>query len=265
LNIDIDDDDDDDYDDDAALELVDEDMMRCQIINCVAALQLVQRRRGREKNNSKYELTKRKVFSAAISMILDTEVGGDQRDMSTIFSAFPDVSKKSDERSWLMMHFAIALNARNRISEDEVHTLLSADPLAMQRSSNKVDSDNGDDEDDEHEKPLSGCTPAHILCMQKQPKMSLVRYLSLRDPRSFALCDQSGRCGLHLVAQYSESLELLQSILQVDCKITKMICLDEITPLGLLCRRSEFPTLDKMVACLIEVDTSVEVIKDGIV
>jgi hypothetical protein len=99
--------------------------------------------------------------------------------------------------------------------------------------------------------------------------MTVVRSLSLRDPRAFAILDQSGRCGLHLVAQYSENVELLQSILQVDCKMTKVAYCDEvegdeITPLGLLCRRSVFPTLDKMVACLIEVDISVEVIKDGI-
>jgi hypothetical protein len=168
-NEDIDDDDDDD-EDDAALALVDEDMIRCQIINCVAALQVVQRRRGREKSITKYELTKRKVFSAAISIILDTEVGGDQADIDAILSAFPDASKMSDERSWLMMHFAIALNARNKISKDEAYTLLSEDPLAMHRSSSKNDDDNGDDEDDEIEKTLLGCKPAHILCMQKQPK-----------------------------------------------------------------------------------------------
>jgi hypothetical protein len=42
-------------------------------------------------------------------------------------------------------------------------------------------------------------------------------------PEASVLCDQSGRYALHLVAQYSESLELLQDILQIDQKITKIV------------------------------------------
>jgi hypothetical protein len=87
-------------------------------------------------------------------MILDNDLYSDQADLNKILSAFPDVSKNDDERSWLIMHFAIALNARNEIRDDEVYTLLSEDPLAMHRSSNK--NSDGDDEYDEYY--LTGCT-----------------------------------------------------------------------------------------------------------
>jgi hypothetical protein len=97
-----------------------------------------------------------------------------------------------------------------------------------------------------------------------------VRYFCLRDPRAFAICDQSGRCGLHFVAQYSNSVELLQSILQVDCKMTEAPfdpsdIGSDISTLGLLCSRSEFPTFDRMVSCLIEVDSSIAVNYDGVI
>jgi hypothetical protein len=78
---------------------------------------------------------------------------------------------------------------------------------------------------------------------------------------------QSGRCALHLVAQYSESLELLQDVLRIDHKMTKMDSESEktrkeTTPLGFLCSRPHFPTFDDMVLCLIGVDSSVEIVSD---
>jgi hypothetical protein len=100
--------------------------------------------------------------------------------------------------------------------------------------------------------------------------MSLVRYFRLRDSKAFILCDQKGRCALHLVATYSESSELLQSILETDQKMTKMrlpnvpFLVREVTALGLLCKRLEFPSFTEMVSSLIAVDNSVEVIFDGI-
>jgi hypothetical protein len=89
--------------------------------------------------------------------------------------------------------------------------------------------------------------------------------LSNREGGAVIMCDESGRCALHLVAQYSESLELLEDVLQTDHKMTKMVFESEytgedITPLGLLCSRRHFPTFDAMVLTLIEVDSSVDII-----
>jgi hypothetical protein len=58
--------------------------------------------------------------------------------------------------------------------------------------------------------PYIGCTPIHILYMQKQPKISLVKEFCRRDPKAFALCDETGKSVLHIVAQYSESLGCLR-------------------------------------------------------
>jgi hypothetical protein len=57
--------------------------------------------------------------------------------------------------------------------------------------------------------------------------------------------------------------------LQIDQLMSKKDILDytdeKSKPLGSLCKRLEFPTFHDMVACLIEVDSSVEVIHNGIV
>jgi hypothetical protein len=108
--------------------------------------------------------------------------------------------------------------------------------------------------------------------MQKEPKMSLVRYFSLRYPKAFLLYDKSGRCALHLVAKYSENLEPLQEILQIDPEVTKSDSYEygyddedgKYKPLGLLCGRLEFPRFHEMVSYLIEIDNSIAVIYDGI-
>jgi ankyrin repeat protein len=86
----------------------------------------------------------------------------------------------------------------------------------------------------------------------------------------YTKCDESGRCALHLVAQYSESLELLEDILQTDHKMYLQLqeiedTEEESTPLGFLCSRLHFPTFDAMVLCLIKFDSSVFGIFDGMI
>jgi hypothetical protein len=120
------------------------------------------------------------------------------------------------------------LGVRNKISEDDIRIMLSVDPL-----------------------------PTHRLSKREAADV-------------YTKCDESDRCALHLVAECSESLELLEDILQIDHKMTKLGLETEdtgedITPFGLLCRRPHFPTFDAMVSTLIEVDSSVEVISDGMI
>jgi ankyrin repeat protein len=173
------------------------------------------------------------------------------QDQNSIIIAFPDDSKMTDERSWLPMHYAVALTVENKISEEDVLILHAAKPFAMHSFSGMN---------------YKGYTPTHLLCMQKKPSVSLVRKMCLRNPQAFVLCDHSGKSALHMVAQYSESLEMLQSVLQIDHTLTNKDVDGPFdvgtSPLGLLCGRSEFPSFHDMVSCLIEVDSTVQVIYD---
>lgn len=176
-----------DIDDGTALASVEEEKMRCHIINCLMALHIIQmqRRNQNAADVNKIALTKNKVFAAAITIIIDTPF--DEVAVMTIFTlmAFPDKGKMSDERLWLPMQSAIiAINLfdQKKISQDDIYILYSTDPLAMRRFNENVDSH-----------VITGCTPAHILCMQKEPNMSLVRHFCLCDPKAFLICDKSGR------------------------------------------------------------------------
>jgi hypothetical protein len=126
-------------DEETLLALVQEDKMRCHILNCLAALTVIQiQRKIKQKavdiDNERRELVKRKVFGAACSMMFDSEF---EVGYETIISSFPDEGKMSDERSWLPMHFAIALFVENKITEEDVHVLHITDPLAMYQISKK--------------------------------------------------------------------------------------------------------------------------------
>jgi hypothetical protein len=92
----------------------------------------------------------------------------------------------------------------------------------------------------------------------------------LDDSDAIIFSNRNGKCALHLVAEYFESLELLQEYLQIYHKMTKKLCkakntMRKYTPLGLLCSRPYFPAFDKMVLCLTDVNSEVESIYDGMI
>jgi hypothetical protein len=71
------------------------------------------------------------------------------------------------------------------------------------------------------------------------------KYVSLHDPKAFLIGDKDGNSALHLVAQYSESVDLLRTISQTDSELRKKTVLENHEykkPLALLCRRAEFVT-----------------------
>jgi hypothetical protein len=224
-----------------ALALMKEDKMRYLISKCIAELRKVEieksKNDGAEKNE--HESVKRKVFSAAVSMMMD----GDQ---NAIIFAFPDESKKTDERSWLSMYYAVALTVENKVSEEDMFILQAANPLAMHLFSGKQ---------------KRGCTPVHLLCTQNRPNVSLVRKICLCDSQAFILCDHNSKSALHMISQHCESLEVLQSVLQIDHSLIKKKVIGpygaiKATPLGLLCGRSESSSFHRMLLCLIEVDST---------
>jgi uncharacterized protein YicC (UPF0701 family) len=75
----------------------------------------------------KHELLKRKVLGAACAVMIETELDNDEVVITTILSAFPDISQVSDERKWLSMHFAVVLFSHSKISAEDVHMLRTTD------------------------------------------------------------------------------------------------------------------------------------------
>jgi hypothetical protein len=117
--------------------------------------------------------------------------------------------------------------------------------------------------------------------MRVNPSLSLIKFLVEHNPMAFnSSCSSEHELDvedggfsmypLHLAAENSQSIELLQILLQLDQSVTKKkaasYC-DHIphTPLGFLCFNKESPTTMDMILCLIKVDSSVEVIEDAII
>jgi hypothetical protein len=69
------------------------------------------------------------------------------------------------------------------------------------------------------------------------------------------LCNNKGKSALHMAAQYCESLEVLQTVLQIDHSLTKKRVNGpyndiETTPLGLLCGRSVKVIYNGVLQCM---------------
>jgi hypothetical protein len=128
---------------------------------------------------------------------------------------------------------------------------------------------------DDNSYEITGHSPAQVLCMRTNPSLSLIKFLIEHNPIAFnasccALNPDVLIYPLHLAAEYSESMELLQIFLQLDKSVTiikaGLHCEETTsqTPLGILCGRVESTARMSMIVCLIEVDHSVEVIENAI-
>jgi hypothetical protein len=113
---------------DTALGFIEMDKMRHHILNCMASLHVIENESDTKEDANEIELVKREVFAGAISMMMNTNCDSNEE---LIVLAFPDDDDLSNEKSWLPMHIAIALTAGNRISEEKVHVLHAANPLAV--------------------------------------------------------------------------------------------------------------------------------------
>jgi hypothetical protein len=162
-----------------ALALLEEDKMRCHIMNCLAALRVVeiQRkiiRKAIDTDVEKREIARRKVFSAACSVMIDTEFDNDEVVVNAILSSFPGESKMFDERSWLPMHFAIMLFSQNKIRLEDVHMVHATDQLAMYRLSvnGPLDEEEAIDRMHTSSSPLYAEGTQHVDCEILYPSRS---------------------------------------------------------------------------------------------
>jgi hypothetical protein len=201
------------------LMTLDEDKMRCLILDCLVALRQVQKQKRIEKINYRYECTKNRIFVSAVSIIIDDKVSveSDQHILISLLASFPDRKKMTDGRNWLPLHFAVALG--DRVSEDDFHKLYSAEPLALRQYSLENVYFCGTVDEERHD---DGFTPGHLLCMRKHPNISLIKYLSMRDLQAFSMIIKDfGSNALQLAAQYSENTEVLRILLQIDHSMTR--------------------------------------------
>jgi len=257
------------------LKSLDLNHMKKHIINCVASLIEVTKKVAEmnayykkefklKTENSDVIMTENKVFSAAVSIMSQILVG---KNYAHMLEALPNM----ENVGWNPLAWAVSVG--DKVEEDDIKCLYLADPLALDKPHLDVEY--------EYDKSLIGYSPAHLLCMRVNPSLSLIKFLVGHNPMAFnSSCSSEHELDvedggysmypLHLAAENSQSIELLQILLQLDQSVTKKkaasYC-DHIphTPLGFLCFNKESPTTMDMILCLIKVDSSVEVIEDAII
>jgi hypothetical protein len=212
-----------------ALALVDEDKMRCHIFNCLIALNLVHTEK--RKNDSEDD-DKYEMVKGKV--------------FNAAISMILDDKFDSDE--------AVMKTNLSGFPFPEESKICDIQSWFPQHFAVALGVKNRISEDDFRIMLSVDPLPTHRL--------------SKREGDAVIICDESDRCALHLVAQYSKSLELLEDILQIDHNMTKLVFEIEdtgaqTTPLGLLCSREDFSAYDAMVLCLINVASSVEVLSGG--
>ena len=228
------------------------------ILDCTASLRTLQKIQSSLVDQHLVS-SKNTVLVKALSMIiLSTDLDADA---TALLEVFPDETKKVDGRNWLPLHWAIVVQEDNK-KTDDLDMIYATDPLALQRQSRQIPALG-------NTKTQFGYSPAHLLCMRKQPNMQLIKTFMTRDARAFAqrcsdkydanppMQEENGRSCLHLAASYSENVELLRCLLQIDSSQTrkKDTSFGGGFPIKLLCQRStQFSTFNCLFHCLLDCD-----------
>ena len=109
--------------------------------------------------------------------------------------AFPDTKKNTDGRMWLPMHFAMSVPG---IDLDDIQTLFDSDPNCISQGCDTE----------------SNCTPCHLAMMTKDPNMDLIETLKDFDPSFGVRQTMNESTALHLAAEFSNSIPLIQELIQ---------------------------------------------------
>ena len=265
---------------------LDEEKMQSRILDLIAALGVVRRRRRQAKRSlltrngqpmsPEMETVWNKVFKTMVISFLDKDIVNDGTKMperielvDRVMRAFPDSSKLTDGRGWLPLHWtaaSVASEEKEQINkETNMKVLYAIDPMALQRYHLEGTAMNN-----------MGLTPAHLLCMHQMTNrrsMSLIRHFSICNQQAFIMStsypnrgDPSlyGCSALHAACGPGQPTEeLLKHLLQLDSSQTKRKCSKNgLTPLGYL--HTNRACSDQLVTCLLDVDSSTEVVWNGI-
>ena len=154
---------------------LDESKMKAHILDCAAALRLVQQERIRQDKplilqDGEQPLTEQtqtalnNLFSTAVGCVLDQP--SHNEGMTQLMRAFPDNSKLTDGRTWLPLHWAAVTNG---VTEIDMKLVYNSNPTALQQYH-------------QHGTDVNhmGFTPAHLLCMKAVTKssMSLIQHFA---------------------------------------------------------------------------------------
>lgn len=216
-------------------QTLDIDRIMLHILECLGGLQCVMGR---------YDTARANVFWNAVHTAaeigLDSLSGHmDKRHPGAthLIRAFPNDSKATDGRSWLPLHWAAVCDD---INPEDVRTIAKEDPLATLKGFNHPHSAN----------------PGHLIAAVRKPNMAVVKCLYDFYPRMAYSKDIQGDLPLHYAARYTQSIELIQYLLQANPSATKCKGDNDYIPLQCAIYNEHPPSRYEIMKTLLQVDRS---------
>ena len=157
------------------------------------------------KRLNKIEAAKRRIFWRTMKEIANREI---KKDNEIYYNAalnivMKGISRKNGKdnvnRTWLPMHFAMSVPNIDLI---DIQTLFEYDPESIKQGL----------------KSYYNYTPCHLAVMMNDPNMALIEQLKVFDPGFGGRLTGRLSTPLHLAAQYSSSVTVIQELIRVHPK-----------------------------------------------
>ena len=154
-----------------------------------------------------------------------------------VLSAFPNKKKRTDGNMWLPMYFAVSLP---RVELTEIKTLFKSEPKTI-FAKILINLSHGSS--------LYLITPCNLAVMTKTPNMALIKLLQMYDRNFGSLLDCNDSTQLHLAAEFSNSLALIQDLIQMYPQALGMRNRENDTPLFCVAKNeyTEAPNILKLL------------------
>ena len=171
------------------------DAVYLQLLEIIGAI----RKRKYHYANNNLDRIKLNIFWKTIREIANNEINGGTESTNAainyVMDAFPDKKKKTDGRMWLPMHLAISVPD---IDLDDIQIMFDSQPDCISQ---------GLDQE-------SNYTPCHLAMMSHGPDINLIKMLKDYDPGFGVRLTRNQSTPLHLAAQFSNSISVIQELIR---------------------------------------------------
>ena len=150
--------------------------------------------------------TKGRIFWKTIQEISHQQLVDEDETSSAnkMLIAFPDQTKRTDGRMWLPLHFALSVP---NIDIDDIQFLFANQPkpiftftpIELKYSQREI-----------------SVAPCHLPMMTETPNMALIEILAIFDRNFASILASNGSTPLHFAAEYSNSVELIKWLIELN-------------------------------------------------
>ena len=175
--------------------------MMTHILECIMALNCISKVEQESPLQSTYNIVFKEALLFISRALFDDDNKRDSREEYLLQAVAPS-NNKEKKSSWFPLSWAVLLC--DKVGQKVVQDIYNTDPLALCRT--------------HIIEPFYVETPAQLLCASTTvctvQQLSLINYFIIRHPKAFTV-DGSGLGVLHVLATYSNNLNLLRTMIQL--------------------------------------------------